>query len=79
MSSKKRFRDRTIFRADHLSYESDFHSSLGLCIKYLLAVFWSRIRTFLLEPEPVKKPRLRAIAVGLRGYVMAKLRQFLKF
>ena len=44
MSSKKRFRDRTIFRADHLSYESDFHSSLGLCLKYSLSS--------VLEPDP---------------------------
>ena len=45
------------------------------------AVLWSRSRTFQLElePEPVKKLRLwlRAVAVWLRGTVVAKLRKFL--
>ena len=42
-----------------------------------LAVLWSRRRTFWQEPEPVKKLRLQAVAVGLRIYVVAKLKQFL--
>ena len=32
-----------------------------------------RSGTFLLEPEPVKKLRLRAVAVWLRGTVVAKV------
>ena len=35
--------------------------------------------TGVVEPEPVKKLRLRAVAVRIRGSVVAKMRQFLWF
>ena len=41
-------------------------------VSYPGSVVWSRSRTFWLEPEPVKKLRLRAIAVWPRGAVVAK-------